>query len=131
MYLNRIKILKLKIIKNSKGDILKYISKKTKSFSRFGEVYFNEIKKKKIKGWNRHKICHCFLTVPVGKVKFTFAKNINSNKKIVTIGKDNYSLIIVPPKIWFKFKSLANLSLVVNTIDRVHDDKEINKFSAN
>lgn len=131
MHLNRIKIRKLKIIKNSKGDILKYLSKKTESFSRFGEVYFNEIKKKETKGWNRHEICHCFLTVPVGKVKFTFAININSNKKTVTISKDNYSLIIVPPKIWFKFKSLVNLSLVVNTIDRVHDNKEVRKSSAN
>jgi hypothetical protein len=49
MHLNRIKILKLKIIKNSKGDILKYLSKRTESFSRFGEVYFSEIKKKKNK----------------------------------------------------------------------------------
>ena len=47
MQLSKIKVVKLKIIKNSKGDLLKYLSKKTKNFSRFGEVYFNEIKKKK------------------------------------------------------------------------------------
>ena len=47
MQLSKIKVVKLKIIKNSKGDLLKYLSKKTKNFFRFGEVYFNEIKKKK------------------------------------------------------------------------------------
>jgi len=77
MQLSKIKVVKLKIIKNSKGDLLKYLSKKTKNFSRFGEVYFNEIKKKKTKGWNKHNKCFCFFSVPVGKVKFTFAKNIN------------------------------------------------------
>lgn len=128
MQLSKIKVVKLKIIKNSKGDLLKYLSKKTKNFSRFGEVYFNEIKKKKTKGWNKHNKCFCFFSVPVGKVKFTFAKNINSKKRIITLSKNKYSLIIVPPKIWFKFESIDKLSLVINTIDRVHNDNEISKF---
>ena len=49
-----LKIIKKKIIKNSKGDIIKYINKKDRIFKKFGEAYFSEIKKNKIKGWNLH-----------------------------------------------------------------------------
>ena len=81
MSLSKIKTIKLKISTNPKGDVLKYLTIKNKYFKRFGEVYFTEIKKNKIKGWNFHKKCWCLLAVPFGKVKFTFAKNINTKKK--------------------------------------------------
>ena len=61
-----------KIIKVKKGDILKYLSKKDKFFSGFGEVYFSEIKKNKTKGWNLHKKNTCILSVPFGSVVFNF-----------------------------------------------------------
>ena len=128
MNLNKIKKIKLKIANNSKGDILKYLTRKNKYLKKFGEVYFTEIKKNKTKGWNYHKKCWCLLAVPFGRVKFTFAKNINSKKRIIIIGKKNYFMIVVPPRIWFSFKSLTKLSLVVNTINEVHNNNETLKI---
>ena len=81
MSLSKIKIIKLKILKNNKGDVLKYINKKDIYFKKFGEIYFTEIKKNNIKGWNFHRKNKCFISVPFGKVRFTFAKKINSKKK--------------------------------------------------
>ena len=128
MSLNKIKIIPLKIYKNVKGDILKYINKKNKYLRAFGEIYFTEIKKNKTKGWNFHKKNQCLITVPFGKVKFTFAKKVNSKKKVITIGKKNHSMIIVPPGNWFKFKSLEKISLVVSTLDNIHNDNETLKL---
>ena len=128
MSLEKIKIIQLKILKNSKGDILKYINKKDKYFKKFGEIYFTEIKKNNIKGWNYHKKNQCLITVPFGRVQFTFTKKDNSKKKIITIGKKNYSIIIVPPGNWFKFESMAKFSLVVSTLDNIHNDKETLKL---
>ena len=65
-----VKLKKLKIINNPKGNIYKYISKKDSIFKKFGEVYFSEIFKGKIKGWNLHKKNTCIICVPSGKVKF-------------------------------------------------------------
>ena len=110
MSLNKIKIIKLKKIKNKKGDILKYISSKNKYLKKFGEIYFTEIKYNQTKGWNFHKKSQCLISVPFGKVKFTFANNLNGKKKIKINGRNNYSLIVLPPKIWFNFKSLDKLS---------------------
>ena len=128
MSLQKIRIVSKKILKNPKGDLLKYVTKKDKYFKKFGEIYFSEIKKGEIKGWNLHKKNQCILAVPFGKVIFTFAKNINSKKKNIIIGKNKYSLIIVPPGNWFKFKSLDKISLVVNTLDNIHSDNETQKL---
>ena len=131
MFLNKIKIIKLKISKNSKGDVLKYLTRKDKFFKKFGEIYFTEIKKNKTKGWNYHKKNSCLLAVPFGRVQFTFAKKITAKKKIISIGKKNYCIIIVPPRIWFKFRSLTKLSLVVNTINEIHNKNETLKIPIN
>ena len=56
-----LKIFQNKIIKNSKGDILKFVSTKNVFFKRFGEIYFSEIKKNKTKGWNFHKKNTCLI----------------------------------------------------------------------
>lgn len=124
MSLKKIKIKRLKIIKNSKGDILKYINKDDQNFKKFGEIYFTEIKYKKIKGWNFHKKCHSLLSVPFGKVKFTFMDKLRKKRKTIIVGKKNYSLIVLPPQVWFSFTSLEKVSLVVNTINYKHNDKE-------
>ena len=129
--LSKIKIYKLNKLKNLKGDVLKYLNKNNKYFKKFGEIYFTEIKEKKIKGWNFHKKCQCLLTVPVGKVKFEFAEKISGRKRVIIIGKKNYSIIVVPPRIWFNFTSLEKISLVANTINEIHNNKETLKIPIN
>ena len=122
MNIKNIKVINASIINNNKGDILKFVNKNDKFFKGFGEIYFSEIKKNKIKGWNYHKKNHCLFSVPFGKVIFYFKKK-NKTKK-VTIGKDKYQLILLPPKIWFSFTSLTKLSIVANIIKTPHDNKE-------
>ena len=87
MSLNKIKTYKLKVIKNKKGDILKYLSVKNNYFIKFGECYFNEIKKNETKGWNYHKYNQCLLSAPFGKVEFTFTLEPGKKTKKITIGK--------------------------------------------
>ncbi|MDC0353082.1 hypothetical protein OAM84_01530 [Candidatus Pelagibacter sp.] len=129
MSVSKIKVIKLKKFNNPIGDTMKYLSKKSSFFKGFGEVYFSEIKKNKIKGWNYHKKYWCLLSVPFGKVKFNFKNQLNSKVKSITIGKKNYSVIIVPPRIYFSFQSEATNSLVVNTINGVHNENETIKVS--
>ena len=72
MKLSKIKIIKLDVYKNSKGDLIKYLNCQNKYFKKFGETYFTEIKKNHTKGWNYHKRLQCLLAVPLGEVVFTF-----------------------------------------------------------
>ena len=61
MSINKIRVVKLKKFNNSIGDTMKYLSKKNSFFKGFGETYFSEIKKNKIKGWNYHKKNNCII----------------------------------------------------------------------
>ena len=126
MSISKIKVIKLKKFNNPIGDTMKYLSKKSSFFKGFGEAYFSEIKKNKIKGWIYHKKYWCILCVPFGKVQFNFKKNLDkkTKSKNITIGKKNYSTIVVPPKIYFSFKSRVEISLVVNTINGEHSENE-------
>jgi len=128
MSVSKIKIIKLKKFSNPIGDTMKYLSKESSFFFGFGETYFSEIKKNKTKGWNYHKKYSCLLCVPFGKVKFDFKNQVNSKIKSITIGKNNYSIIVVPPKIYFSFKSKVTISLVANTINGVHNENETIKM---
>ena len=56
------KIIKIKRIKNQKGDIIKIVNSRKKYFRGFGELYFSKVKRNKIKGWNYHKRNTCLLT---------------------------------------------------------------------
>ena len=127
-----IKIIPLPKVKNNKGDILKFLSKKNNFFKKFGEIYFSEINQNKIKGWNYHTKYKCHLSVISGKVTFRFLKKNKKtflNKKI-TLSKKNYSMIIVSPKIFISFKGLGKHNLVVNFLENPHDPKESLKFSS-
>ena len=126
MTVRLIKIKKNKIILNRKGNIIKFIDKKTNGFRGFGEIYFSEIKKNKIKGWNLHKKFTCILTVPIGNVEFIILSNKNSflRRRI-----DSKKKIIIPPNNWFCFKSIAKKSIIVNVINGPHSKKETEKKS--
>ena len=128
-----LKILKKEIFKNSKGDIIKYISKKDKIFKKFGEVYFSEIKKNKTKGWNLHKRNYCLITVPLGEVIFTFyddRKNSRTHKTTnkIALGKKKHKVVLIPPGIWFSFTTTSKKSLVANILNNVHSPRETIKL---
>ena len=59
MKINGLKKINIKIFKNKKGDLIKYLSSKDRFFKKFGEIYFSEIKKGQVKGWNLHKRYKC------------------------------------------------------------------------
>ena len=122
-----IKKINLKIIKNNKGDILKYLNKDILFPKKFGETYFNEIKKDERKGWIFHKKYFCYVAVPYGQVQFTYKKSLKSIGRSLILSKKKFFLLRIPPKVWFSFKGIKKSSLLVNTITGIHNDEEILK----
>jgi dTDP-4-dehydrorhamnose 3,5-epimerase-like enzyme len=129
MTVKSVKFIKNKIITNQKGDIIKYINKNSKYFSKFGEAYFSELKINQTKGWNIHYKYQCILAVPFGKIIFSFFNPNSKKKKIIkiTISKKNNYTIIIPSGIWFSFKSLTKISIVTNILNNIHDNEEMGK----
>jgi len=124
-----VKKISVKFFKNNKGDLLKFVSKKNSYFKSFGEVYFNEIKYKKKKGWIKHLKNQCIFSVAFGEVNF---KLIDDRKKSKTFDKEEniilntnkHAVLIVPPGIWFSFTTKKKKSVLVNLINNTHSDKE-------
>ena len=132
MRINGLKKIDIKIIKNEKGDILKFISSKNPYFKKFGEVYFSEIKKGQTKGWNLHTKFKCFISVLSGSVTFNFKDNRKKSKTYklkmkVVLGKKNYGILLIPPNIWFSFKGNTNNSIIANALNYPHDQLETKK----
>ena len=124
-----VKKIKQTVFKNSKGDLLKFVSKKNPYFKSFGEIYFNEINLNKKKGWIMHKKNQCIFSSVHGEVNFTL---IDGRKKSPTfeleeniiLSKKKYNILIVPPGIWFSFIAKKQKSVIANLINIPHSDKE-------
>lgn len=124
--------IKGKIIRHKKGDIKKFITKKSKEFKGFGECYFSEIKKNQIKGWKKNRTTNQMISVIKGKVKFFLLddrkKKINKLNLILDENK-NYKKIIIPKNVWYAFKGVSDeKSILFNFLSIEHRNTEtINK----
>ena len=124
--------IKGKIIRHKKGDIKKFITKKSKEFKGFGECYFSEIKKNQIKGWKKNRTTNQMISVIKGKVKFFLLddrkKKINKFNLILDENK-NYKKIIIPKNVWYAFKGMSDeKSILFNFLSIEHRNTEtINK----
>ena len=109
------------------GDVLHGIKKNEETYFGFGEAYFSNVNKGKIKGWKLHKEMTMNLIVPSGTVKFVFFDEKLKSHKELTIGRINYCRVTVPPKIWFAFQGLDNKypNLVFNFANLQHDPNEV------
>ena len=124
-----VKKIKQRIFKNPKGDLLKFVSKKNDFFKSFGEIYFNEINSNKKKGWILHKKNQCIFTTVYGEVIFKLydgRKKSSSfnNEANITLNKNKYNILIVPPGVWFSFTTKKKKSVIANLINKPHSDSE-------
>ena len=127
-----VKKIKVKSFKNSKGNLYKYVSKKSSYFKSFGEIYLNEINYKMKKGWILHKKNSCIITVSYGIVKFKLVDGRKKSKSFnkednITMSTKKHSVLVIPPGVWFCFTTELKKSVILNLIDRVHSDKETAK----
>lgn len=113
---------KIKIIKNPKGDIFKLLSKQSKLFEKFGELYISEVKPNKFKGWKYNEKFIQLLTVVKGTVEFKIRKK--SQVKTITISyPKKLSLLKVPPKTYYCFRNKnknKSTAFVLNVTDQVY-----------
>ena len=116
--MTKIKLIKNKIIKNEKGNLIKFINKKNLRI-KFGEIYFSEVLPNKSKGWKYHENRNQLMTITSGKVRFSF-KNKNKLKTVTLSFPERLCSIYVPKKTYYSFKCLSSKkALIVNIIDEV------------
>ena len=125
---NKIIVRPLKRIPVLGGDVLQVLKNTDDSYKNFGEAYFTFINYGAIKAWKKHLKMTLNLVVPFGNVKFIFTDDLGEDIYEIQIGDNNYSMISVPPGIWFGFKGISNTSsIVLNIADILHDPLEVER----
>ena len=126
---NVVIVFKTKKIINKKGNLKKFVDIKSNFFKGFGEIYFTEIKKNKIKGWKKHKKNFSLLKTIFGEVKFTFY--YKDNFYSLNIKQIDNIIIQIPPNVWFSFKGISKKNLLCNLMNKAHSDKEVENINLN
>jgi len=115
---------------DNRGRVMHMIRVDNPLFEKFGEIYFSEVLPGVVKAWKRHKMMTQFFTVPIGMIELVvYDDRENSvtkgNWKVLEIGRENYRLIKIPPKLWYGFKCISNHpALIANCPDLAHSPNE-------
>ena len=115
---------------DDRGRVMHMIRMDDPLFEKFGEVYFSEVLPGVVKGWKKHKFMTQLFAVPIGTIRLVIyddRQNSESkgNLKVLEIGRKNYKLVKVPPKLWYGFKCVSDFpALIVNCPDLPHDPDE-------
>jgi len=123
----------LKIIELADGDVLHAIKRDDPGFSGFGEAYFSTVQPGAIKAWKRHNEMTLNLVVPVGKIRFVIFDDRNGSRSFgkfyqVTLSKENYMRLTLPPKVWIGFQCVDNeAAILLNVASIPHTPEEADK----
>ena len=139
MKIDGLKTTKLNMFKTKNGSVLHGIRSTDSHYSEFGEVYFSIINHNTINAWKKHQRMTLNLLVPSGEVRFNFIDSRKNsptymNRIAITLSKENYVCITVPPNIIFGFKGLSEKeNIVTNIASIIHENEEclnidINKY---
>ena len=133
--INGVSLTALKIIELSDGNVLHAIKKDDPGFIGFGEAYFSTVNPGAIKAWKRHNEMTLNLVVPVGKIRFVIFDDRNGSTSFgrfyqVTLSKENYMRLTLPPKVWMGFQCVGNeAAILLNVANISHAPKEVDKKS--
>jgi len=125
----------LGIIEVEGGNVLHAMKQEDKGFGSFGEAYFSTIEHKVIKGWKRHFEMTLNIVVPIGHIRFVLFDDRDNSKtkgfyQEVSLSRNNYQRLTVPPMIWFAFEGIAKeSSLLLNLASIPHRKEEQENLS--
>jgi dTDP-4-dehydrorhamnose 3,5-epimerase len=122
-----VQVIPLKRIPDERGTIFHMLRRTDPHFREFGEIYFSTVYDGAIKGWHLHDEMTLNYACIHGRIKHVLYDERDGSATQgelmeIFLGPDNYSLVIVPPKVWNGFKGMhAPYSIVANCATHVHD----------
>lgn len=132
-----LKVIPLRKIEDERGAVLHMLRQDSPHFSQFGEVYFSKVNYGYVKAWKKHLNMTQHFAVPHGKIKLVCYDNRENSiskglLKEVILGEEHYSLVIIPPEIWYGFQGLSSeYSLITNCTNYPYDSNEVERVSEN
>ncbi|MCH9711770.1 MAG: WxcM-like domain-containing protein [Proteobacteria bacterium] len=125
-------IVKLDVIDTPGGNVMHAMKKTSVGYMDFGEAYFSQVDEGAIKAWKRHKNMILNLVVPTGKIKFVLFddREVSNNQfQEVTISRENYCRLTIPPMVWVGFQGMTSGSMLLNIASIEHDPLEVDRLA--
>ena len=125
-----VRISPRRVVEDPRGDVLHMLKRTDEVFTQFGEVYFSKIHPGQQKAWRRHREATSQLAVPVGTVHFVLVDDRVTSptcgeRADVTIGETSYSLLTVPPMVWYAFENTGTVTALIGSCSSLpHDPNE-------
>lgn len=123
---------------DERGAVFHYLKKSNPFFESFGEAYFSKINGNIIKGWKYHERFSQYFSVPFGEIQIVIydsrkdSSTYNQTNTYILNDSTKYSLLILPPQVWYSFKCLSpNFALLANIISEIHDPSETKSLPLN
>jgi len=127
----------LKQIIDERGKVMHMLRCDSPLFTKFGEIYFSQTNRGVVKAWKKHSKMTQNFAVPVGTIRLVIFDSREGSKtfgkvQVLEIGEGNYSLVKIPPLVWYGFCGLSDIPAVIaNCSDIPHDPKETEKIEHN
>lgn len=122
-----VQVIPLKRIPDERGTIQHMLRVTDPHFQQFGEIYFSSVYPGVVKGWHKHAEMTLNYAVVTGQIKLVlYDERPDSPTKgqlmEVFLGRDNHSLVIIPPEVWNGFKGIGlTEAIVANCCTHAHD----------
>ncbi len=127
-----VKIVEKRIIRDQRGAIYHMLRSDDPEFSKFGEIYFSEVRNGIVKGWHFHTLMSLNYLLISGEILLVLfddredSPTRGSYNEIQLKEADQNKLVQIPPLVWNGFKGVAEpRSIVANCSDIPHDPDEI------
>jgi dTDP-4-dehydrorhamnose 3,5-epimerase len=126
----------LRRIPDERGFIMHMLRSDDPDFEKFGEIYFSTIFPGVVKAWHLHKEMILNYSVISGMVKLVLYDDRESSPtkgelQEIFIGRENYSLVKIPPFIWNGFKGVGTeMAILANCASLAHDPDEIVRMAS-
>jgi dTDP-4-dehydrorhamnose 3,5-epimerase len=122
-----VQVVPLRRIPDERGTIYHMLRRTDAHFREFGEIYFSSIYKGVVKGWHRHREMTLNYVCIHGAIKLALYDERDGSPSRgevmeIFLGKDNYSLVVIPPQVWNGFKGMSDpYAIVANCCTHPHD----------
>lgn len=121
-----------RIIPTQGGRVLHAIKKNSDGFDGFAEAYFSDPGQGVLRGWKKHHEMTLNIVVPVGKISFWLAEDLEGTPDLRQIyfteidGKIRNVRMTVKPGVWMAFRgAIGRDSMLLNFANIIHRPDEV------
>ena len=129
-----VQLVPLRQIADDRGAVYHMLKATDPHFVAFGEIYFSSVYPGVVKAWKHHRRMTANYACVAGRVKVVLYDDREGSPSRgalmeFSLGPDEYSLAVIPPRIWHGFQGLGEpASILANCASEPSDPDELDRL---